>query len=87
MRKVGNLFELARKELERKVFIELIVDFTILDVINYAVLFREELDSNSNKFYKKHNILPIKLTKEELKINHRIAVKKYELKRGRRLIY
>jgi hypothetical protein len=81
MRRIGNLFELARKELDRKVAIELINDFTMVDVINLAVLFRMGLDNNPSKFYKKYNIKLIKLTKEELKINHRISVKNSELKK------
>jgi len=50
MKKTGNLFELAREQLEKEK-----VKFTPLDVINRAILIRKRLDEQENEKRRKKN--------------------------------
>jgi hypothetical protein len=67
MVKVGNMFELAEKELinEGK-------DYTLLDIIDYAIKIRKWVSRNGKK-----------LKKEEKRIKHNEANKRYKLKTKR----
>jgi hypothetical protein len=51
--------------------------YTLSDVIEYAILIRKWLDRNPRKIKQ-----VMKLTQEELKINHRQAQKRYKLKKA-----
>jgi hypothetical protein len=66
MIKTGNLFELAEKELQREG-----KDYTLSDVIDYAIKIRKWLDKkgNLNKFLK-----------EERRLRHNEANRLYKLK-------
>jgi len=78
MKKIGNLFFLAEKQLIRERKEEVIPCYTISDVIEYAILIRKWLDHNPNKI---NQIL--KLSREEIKRNNRECRKRYYLKTGR----
>jgi hypothetical protein len=75
MRKIGSLFELAEKRLMREKKLGIIPCYTLSDVIEYAILIRKWLDNNPNRINK-----IMKLTREELKRNHRESQKRYALK-------
>jgi hypothetical protein len=75
MVKIGNLFELAEKQLIMEKQTGIIPCYTELDVIEYAVLIRKWLDTNSKLIRK-----IIKLTPTELKIRHRESQKRYEMR-------
>ena len=49
MRKIGNLFELAEKQLIKEKLAGQIPCYTLSDVIEYAILIRKWLDKNPRK--------------------------------------
>jgi hypothetical protein len=73
MKKIGNLFFLAEKQLQKENR-----QYTLLDIIDKAVVIRKWLDKNEGKVKK-----IMKLTREELKRNNRESRKRYYLKTGR----
>ena len=75
MRKIGNLFFLAEKRLIREKKLGLIPCYTELDIIEYAIKIRKWLDNNPNRIK-----IVMKLSKRELKRNHREAQKRYYFK-------
>jgi hypothetical protein len=78
MRKIGNLFKLAEKQLIKEKKLGIIPCYTVTDVIEYAILIRQWLDRNPRKINQ-----IIKLTREELKRNNRKSRKRYYLRTGR----
>ena len=68
--KVGNLFHLAEKQLQREKRDGIIPCYTTLDIIEYAIMFRKWLDKNK---------IP-KLTKTEYKRNNKFAIKRHNLR-------
>ena len=75
MTKIGNLFFLAEKQLQKEVKNKIIPCYTLSDIVEYAILIRKWLDNNPNRINK-----IMKLTREELKRNHRESQKRYALK-------
>jgi hypothetical protein len=75
MRKIGNLFFLAEKQLIIEKREKIIPCYTELDIIEYAVLIRKWLDNNPRKINQ-----VMKLTREELKRNNRESRKRYYIK-------
>jgi len=78
MRKIGNLFELAEKQLIKEKKEGKIPCYTKLDVIEYTILIRKWLDHNPNRINK-----IMKLTQEEIKRKNRECRRRYFLKTGR----
>lgn len=68
--RVGNLFNLAEKQLQKEKRDGIIPCYTALDIIEYAIMFRKWLDKNK---------IP-KLTKVEYKRNQKFAFKRHNLK-------
>jgi len=78
MRKIGNLFELAERQLIKEKKEGIIPCYTLSDIIEYAILIRKYLDDNEHRINK-----IMKLTLKELKINNRASRRRYYLKTGR----
>ena len=78
MKKIGNLFELAENQLIKEQKEKIIPCYTLIDVIEYAILIRKWLDYNSNKIKQ-----VMKLSKEELRIKHNKGRRNYYLKSGK----
>ena len=79
MRKIGNLFELAETQLIKEKKKGIIPCYTLIDIIEYAILIRKWLDDNPKKI---NQIM--KLTREELKTNKKEIDRRYYLKRRKR---
>jgi len=79
MRKIGNLFTLAEKQLQREKANGIIPCYTNLDIIEYAVRIRKFLDDNPKK-----SITLMKITKEEKLKRNREAVKRCRMNRRAR---
>jgi hypothetical protein len=78
MKKIGNLFELAERQLQKEKKEGIIPCYTLSDVVEYAILIRKWLDNNPNRIKK-----IMKLTREELKKNNRASRRRYYQKTGR----
>lgn len=78
MIKIGNLFDLAEKQLIKEKRTGKIPCYTGLDVIEYAIQIRKFLDHNPIKINK-----IMRLTKEIKMKNFREYRKRYYLKTGR----
>ena len=76
MRKIGNLFILAEKQLQKEKANGTIPCYTTLDIIEYAVRIRKFLDDNPKK-----SITLMKITKEEKLKRNREAVKRCRMNR------
>jgi hypothetical protein len=76
--KVGNLFELAEKQLQKEKAEGIIPCYTMLDVIEYAVQIRKWLDKNENNIVKFLKLSP-ELRKRKAKEDRH----KYYLMTGR----
>jgi hypothetical protein len=80
MKKISNLFELAETQLIKEKRQGKIPCYTISDVIDYAIKIRRFLDNNPNRIKK-----IMKLSKQELVKHHREAVKRYSLKKEKKM--
>lgn len=78
MIKIGNLFELAEKQLSKERKEGKIPCYTLSDIIEYAVLIRKWLDNNPRRIKQ-----ILKLNREELKRNNRESRRRYYLKTGK----
>lgn len=78
MRNTGSLFELAETQLIKEKREGIIPCYTLLDVVEYAILIRRWLDRNPRRI---NHIL--KLTRKELKKNNRNSRKRYYLRTRR----
>ena len=77
MKKIGNLFFLAEKQLIKEKKEKIIPCYTILDILDYAIQIRRFLDNNGNKVKK-----IMKLTKKDTRIRHNEAQRRYYIKKG-----
>ena len=73
MKKIGNLFYLAERQLIKENR-----PYKLIDIIEYAFLIRKWLDQNPRRIKQ-----VMQLTKEELKRNNRESRKRYYLKMRR----
>ena len=70
---IGNLFELAEKQLQHEVKENYRYDYTRLDILNYAIALRKQLDKygKTGQIFKVKNIHTRKMIALETKTDRR----------------
>jgi len=78
MKKIGNLFELAEQQLIKEKKTGKIPCYTLMDVIEYAIIIRKWLDMNPKNISK-----AMRLTKDEIIRKKKLHRQIYYLKTGK----